>query len=297
MREKLRGMGVAVVTPFNQSGEIDFAALQRVLEHLIRHRADYLVIQGTTGESVTLNAEEKRALLDFVLEINHKRLPVVYGVGGYDTREILHTFEQFDFSGVDAILSVSPYYNRPTQEGLYQHYRQIDAYSPLPVILYNVPARTGQNVTAATTLRIARDCKRIVAVKEASGNFNQTMSIIRERPKNFLVLSGDDAIALPAVAAGADGVISVVGNAFPEEFSEMIRLALENRFEEARVLHYNLLEIIQSLFIESNPSGIKEVMKYLGICDNYTRLPLVPVTEETSGKIYKLLADCPYVKV
>ncbi|MFZ5553330.1 MAG: 4-hydroxy-tetrahydrodipicolinate synthase [Bacteroidota bacterium] len=297
MREKFRGMGVAVITPFNDEGKVDYAALQRVIEHLIKGKTDYLVIQGTTGESVTLKKDEKRAILDFALEINNNRLPVVYGIGGYDTAEILETLEKFDLDGVDAILSVSPYYNKPTQEGIYQHYKMLNAHTPKPVILYNVPGRTGRNMQAETTLRIARDCKNIIGIKEASGSFNQIMSIIQERPKDFLVTCGDDAIALPAVSVGADGVISVVGNAFPLQFSELIRHALKGQYEEAQKIHYHLLDIIQHLFVESNPSGIKEVMKCLGICGNYTRLPIVPVSEETSKKIYSLLAACPYVKV
>ena len=297
MREKFRGMGVAVVTPFNVSGEIDFSALQRILENLIKNGAGYLVVQGTTGESVTTSPDEKRAILDFTLEINNRRLPVVYGIGGYDTREILDTFQSFDFTGVDAILSVSPYYNKPTQEGLYQHYRKLNEYAPRPIILYNVPGRTARNMSAETTLRIANDCNNVIGIKEASGIFNQIMSIIQEKPKDFLVISGDDAIALPSVSVGSDGVISVVGNAFPKEFSEMIRLALNNDFTGAAKIHYQLLDIIQHLFVESNPSGIKEVLKYLGFCSNYTRLPIVPVTEDTSKKIYKLLAACPYVKI
>lgn len=297
MSKGFRGMGVAVITPFNKEGEIDFAALQKILEHLISNGTDYLVIQGTTGESVTLTEKEKRAVLDFALEINNKRLPLVYGVGGNNTREILETFEEFDFTGVDAILSVSPYYNKPTQEGLYQHYRQIDAHSPRPVILYNVPGRTGRNMLADTTLRIARDCKNMIGIKEASGSFNQIMSVVQEKPKDFLVICGDDAIALPTVAIGTVGVISVVGNAFPKEFSEMIHLALDQQFDAAQKIHYHLLDIIQHLFVESNPSGVKEVMKFLGLCHNYTRLPIVPVSDETSKKIYALLAACPYVKI
>lgn len=297
MKNKFKGMGVAVITPFNENGEVDFAALQRVLKHIISNGADFLVIQGTTGESVTLKPDEKRAVLDFALEINNKKLPLVYGLGGYDTREILESFESFNFDGVDAILSVTPYYNKPTQEGLYQHYKALNAHTPKPVILYNVPGRTGRNMQAETTLRIARDCKNMIGIKEASGSFNQIMSIIQEKPADFFVTCGDDAIALPAVSVGAVGVISVIGNAFPKEFTEMIHLALNQQYDAAQKIHYNLLDIIQHLFVESNPSGVKEVMKYLGICGNNTRLPIVPVTKETSDKIYSLLARCPYMKI
>lgn len=297
MREKFKGLGVAMVTPFNKDGYVDFPALQRLTENLINGGVNYLVVQGTTGESVTLRKEEKRAILDFVLEINNKRLPVVLGMGGYDTRELLETVENFDFTGVDAILSVSPYYNKPTQEGLFAHYKELNKNTPLPIILYNVPGRTGRNMQAETTLRLARECKNIIGIKEASGSFNQIMSIIQERPKDFLVTCGDDAIALPTMSVGGDGVISVVGNAFPKEFSEMVNLAMNQKFEEAQKIHYALLDIIQHLFVESNPSGVKEVLKVLGVAQNYTRLPIVPVTEATAKKIYSLLAACPYVKI
>ncbi|MBX7093410.1 MAG: 4-hydroxy-tetrahydrodipicolinate synthase [Flavobacteriales bacterium] len=297
MKKGFRGMGVAVITPFNKEGEVDFAALQRILENLISNGTDYLVIQGTTGESVTLTESEQRAVLDFAIEINNKRLPLVYGVGGNNTKDIVETLTSFDFTGVDAILSVSPYYNKPTQEGIYQHYKALDAVTPRPIILYNVPGRTGRNMQAETTLRIARECKNVIAIKEASGSFNQIMSIIQEKPKDFLVICGDDAIALPTCSIGADGVISVVGNAFPKEFSQMIHFAFDQKYIEAAQIHYNLLDIIQHLFVESNPSGVKEVMKFQGICQNYTRLPIVPVSEETSKKIYSLLAACPYVKI
>ena len=297
MREKFKGLGVAMVTPFNKDGYVDFPALQRLTENLINGGVNYLVVQGTTGESVTLRKEEKRAILDFVLEINNKRLPVVLGMGGYDTRELLETVENFDFTGVDAILSVSPYYNKPTQEGLFAHYSELNKNTPLPIILYNVPGRTGRNMQAETTLKLARECKNIIGIKEASGSFNQIMSIIQERPKDFLVTCGDDAIALPTMSVGGDGVISVVGNAFPKEFSEMVNLAMNQKFEEAQKIHYALLDIIQHLFVESNPSGVKEVLKVLGVAQNYTRLPIVPVTEATAKKIYSLLAACPYVKI
>lgn len=293
----LKGLGVAMVTPFKSSGEIDYPALQKLTEHLINGNTDYLVVQGTTGESVTLTEEEKRAVLDFVLEINNKRKPVILGVGGNNTREILDTFDTFNFKGVDGILSVSPYYNKPTQEGLYQHYKMLDAHTPLPIVLYNVPGRTGRNMKEETVIALANDCKNIIGIKEASGMFNQIMGIVQVVPESFQVICGDDAIALPAVSVGCVGCISVIGNAFPDEFSKMLHLALKNNFKEAQHIHYELLDIIQQLFVESNPSGIKEVLKYLGITDNHVRLPLVPVTEATSKKMYTLLAECPYVKM
>lgn len=297
MREKFKGLGVAMVTPFNNKGEVDFPALQRITENLIKGGVNYLVVQGTTGESVTLRKEEKRAVLDFVLDINKKRLPVVVGMGGYDTYELLKTIEDFDFTGVDAILSVSPYYNKPTQEGLFAHYNELNKNTPRPIILYNVPGRTGRNMHAETTLKLARECKNVIGIKEASGSFNQIMSILQERPKDFLVTCGDDAIGLPTISVGGDGVISVIGNAFPKEYSEMVHLGLNSKFEEAQKIHYALLDLIQHQFVESNPSGIKEILKIMGVCENHTRLPIVPVTDATRKKIYQLMADCPYVKI
>lgn len=297
MSLNLKGLGVAMVTPFKQNGEVDYPALQRLTEHLINGKTDYLVVQGTTGESVTLNEDEKRAVLDFVLEINNKRLPVLLGVGGNDTRDILNTFEQFNFNGVDGILSVSPYYNKPTQEGILAHYKQLDAHAPRPILLYNVPGRTGRNMKEETVIALANESKNIIGIKEASGMFNQIMGIIQVVPESFQVICGDDAIALPAISVGCTGCISVIGNAFPAEFGKLLHLALNNNFREAQDIHYHLLDIIQYLFVESNPSGIKEVLKFMGICENNVRLPLVPVTEATSKKIYSLMAECPYVKM
>lgn len=293
----LKGLGVAMVTPFKNSGEIDYPALQKLTQHLIEGNVDYLVVQGTTGESVTLTDDEKRSVLDFVIEINNKRKPVILGVGGNNTRDILDCFETFNFKGVDGILSVSPYYNKPTQEGLLQHYKMLDANTPLPIILYNVPGRTGRNMKEETVIALANECKNIIGIKEASGMFNQIMGIVQMVPETFQVICGDDAIALPAVSVGCVGCISVIGNAFPQQFSKMLHLALQNNFKEAQDIHYNLLDLMQSQFIESNPSGIKEILKYMGMMGNHVRLPLVPVTEATSKKIYGLLADCPYVKL
>lgn len=297
MSLNLKGLGVAMVTPFKSTGEIDYPALQKLTEHLIAGNTDYLVVQGTTGESTALTHDEKRAVLDFVLEINNKRKPVIIGMGGNNTRELCESFEKFNFNGVSGILSVSPYYNKPTQEGLYAHYKQLDSYTPLPIILYNVPGRTGRNMKEETVIALANDCKNIIGIKEASGIFNQIMGIIQVVPESFQVVCGDDAIALPSISIGCVGCISVVGNAFPLEFSKMLHLALENNFREAQDIHYHLLDLIQSLFIESNPSGIKEVLKFMGICENHLRLPLVPITEATNKKMYQLLAECPYVKL
>ncbi|HLP13176.1 MAG TPA: 4-hydroxy-tetrahydrodipicolinate synthase [Flavobacteriales bacterium] len=297
MSLNLRGLGVAMITPFKKTGEIDYPALQKLTEHLIAGNTDYLVVQGTTGEAGVLTDDEKRSVLDFVLEINNKRKPVILGVGGNNTRELLDTFNTFNFNGVDGILSVSPYYNKPTQEGLYAHYKALNAEAPRPIILYNVPGRTGRNMREETIIALANDCKNIIGIKEASGMFNQIMGIIQVVPESFQVVCGDDAIALPAISVGCVGCISVIGNAFPLEFRKMLDLALENNFREAQDIHYHLLDLMQSQFIESNPSGIKEILKYMGMCDNAVRLPLVPVTEVTSKKIYSLLAECPYVKL
>jgi 4-hydroxy-tetrahydrodipicolinate synthase len=297
MSLNLKGLGVAMVTPFKSTGEIDYPALHKLTEHLINGNTDYLVVQGTTGESTALTSDEKRAVLDFVLEVNNKRKPIILGVGGNNTRNICDTFEKFNFNGVDGILSVSPYYNKPTQEGLLAHYKALNAATPLPIILYNVPGRTGRNMREETVITLANECKNIIGIKEASGIFNQIMGIIQVVPESFQVVCGDDAIALPAISIGCVGCISVVGNAFPLEFSKMLHLALQNNFREAQDIHYHLLDLIQSLFIESNPSGIKEVLKFMGICENHLRLPLVPVTEATNKKMYQLLAECPYVKL
>lgn len=283
--EKFKGLGVALVTPFLENGGVDMAGLQRLVEHNINNGTDFLVVQGTTGESATLTAEEKKSVLDFVIEINNGRKPIVLGIGGNNTAAIAETLENLDPSGIDGILSVSPYYNKPTQEGIFQHYKKLNEVTPLPIILYNVPGRTSSNVTAATTLRIAKECKNVVAVKEASGNLEQIMEIIMHKPKGFLVLSGDDALTLPHIAAGGDGVISVVGNAFPKRFSKMVHAALEGDMVTARQFHYDLLEIIPMLFAEGNPAGIKRVLATLGICKEHLRLPLVPVSKGLGEKL------------
>lgn len=283
--DKFKGLGVALVTPFLENGGVDMAGLQRLVEHNINNGTDYLVVQGTTGESVTLTKEEKKSVLEFIIEINHGRKPIVLGVGGNNTAEIVESLKNMDTQGVDGILSVSPYYNKPTQEGIFQHYKAINQATKLPIILYNVPGRTSSNVTAATTVRIAKECKNIVAVKEASGNLEQIMHIINNKPKGFLVLSGDDALTLPHIAAGGDGVISVIGNAFPKRFSRMVHAAMEGDLVQARKDHYDLFELIPLLFAEGNPAGIKRVLSTLGICKEHLRLPLVPVSKELAAKL------------
>lgn len=288
---KFKGLGVALVTPFSENGNVDYAGLQRLVELQIQGGTDYLVVHGTTGESVTLTKEEKVTTLDFIKEIAANRIPIVLGIGGNNTREVCNELDSTDLSGVSGILSVSPAYNKPTQEGIYQHYKAISQATDREIILYNVPGRTSKNVVAETTVRCAEDFKNIVAVKEASGDLEQVMSILQNRPDGFEVLSGDDALTLAMIGCGADGVISVVGNAFPQVFSKMVHAALDSNMAEARTQHYQLFEMIDWLFVDGNPAGIKEVLKYLNICHNYVRLPLVPVGKQVSDKLYALIAD------
>lgn len=291
------GLGVAMVTPFTKEGKIDFAGLKNLTEHLIKGGVDYLVVQGTTGETVTLTDDEKRVVLDYVIEVNNKRKPIVLGVGGNNTRLVCEQLEQLDAKGLSGILSVSPYYNKPTQKGIYEHYRHVSESSARPIILYNVPGRTGSNMTAETTLRLAHDFKNIQAVKEASGNLSQMEDILQDRPNNFLVISGDDNLTLPAIALGADGVISVVGNAFPSEYSTMVHQALFGSVVDARSIHFRLRKLVDLLFVEGNPGGIKEVLKHLGICGSAMRLPLIEVSENLKNALYRELAERDLVKV
>jgi 4-hydroxy-tetrahydrodipicolinate synthase len=286
---KLKGTGVALVTPFHKDGSINFKGFRKLIDHVINGKVDYVVPMGTTGESVTLNKDEKTAVLDFVVETVNKRVPVVAGVGGNNTSDVLKCMSEYDFSGIDAILSVTPYYNKPSQKGLYQHYKMIANEAPVPVILYNVPGRTGCNMIAETTLNLAVDFDNIIGVKEASGNIEQIMDVIKNKPDGFLVISGDDMITLPLMASGADGVISVVANAFPREFSEMVRLCNRGQYDKARELHYTLSELIPLLFTEGSPPGIKAILGMMGVCDDFMRLPLVNVSK---GHYNKLAAAC-----
>ncbi len=289
MQVQFRGTGVALVTPFKKDQSIDFESFRRLIDHLIGFGVEYLVPLGTTGETATISKEERKEIFLFVAEATAGRIPLVAGIGGNNTAEILHGLGYYDLKGYQAILSVSPYYNKPSQEGIYQHYKTMGEASPLPIILYNVPSRTGSNITAETTLRIARDCPRIIGIKEASGNFDQCESIIRDRPKGFLVISGDDSITLPLVALGGDGVISVVANAFPKDFAEMTRLCLKGDFASARPIHYRLVEIIHTLFEEGSPSGIKAYLSEMGLAENTFRLPVVPVSEKLHQRIRDLI--------
>ncbi|MBP1675466.1 MAG: dihydrodipicolinate synthase [Bacteroidetes bacterium] len=289
INNKLTGMGVALITPFKNDESIDFEALARLVEHQVKNGTDYLVVCGTTAETPTLTDDEKEEITRFVIDCNAGRLPVVLGVGGNNTKALVEKLQHYDFSGIDAILSVTPYYNKPSQEGLYQHYAAIAKASPLPVILYNVPGRTGVNMLASTTLRLANEFSNICAIKEASGNFSQIDDIIKNKPEDFMVISGDDGITFPLITLGAVGVISVIGNAFPREFSRMVRLALEGDYSSARSIHHRFTELIELLFVEGNPAGVKSMLAVMGMIENKLRLPLVPNTIKTYEKIRLVL--------
>lgn len=289
LRKKFTGTGIAIVTPFHTDGSIDWESFKKLIEFWVAGKVEYLVVLGTTGESATVHGEEKQTVFSFVKDAVAGRLPVVAGIGGNDTQEVVTAFRQFDLSGYDAILSVSPFYNKPNQEGIYQHYKALDAATPLPIIMYNVPGRTGQSVTAETQLRIARDCKNIFATKEASGNFELINQLIKNKPDDFMVISGDDPITLQMIAAGAEGLISVVANAYPEEYSEMVRLCLAGEFSKAQKLHENYLDIITSMFTEGSPSGVKAYLSEMGLCQNTFRLPVWPVSTSHLQKIKELM--------
>ncbi|MBN8697425.1 MAG: 4-hydroxy-tetrahydrodipicolinate synthase [Bacteroidetes bacterium] len=286
---KFIGTGVAIVTPFKKDGSIDFNSLAKLVNFIIKGGVEYVVVLGTTGESVTLSKEEKELVVNFVVKTVNKRVPVVLGLGGNNTLEIVKSLKKDSFKGIDAILSVSPYYNKPNQRGIYQHYKAIAQASPLPIILYNVPGRTSSNMTAETTLQLAKDFKNIIAIKEASGNLEQCMKIIKHRPKDFLVISGDDMLTLPIIASGGDGVISVVANAFPKDYSEMTRQILKGNVKEAQKLHYKLTDIIEQLFADGNPGGIKAVLNLLKVCPDNLRLPLVNVNKATQTALTDLV--------
>ena len=288
-REKFKGTGIAIVTPFNTDGSIDWDSFRRLINFWVDGKVEYLVVLGTTGESPTVHGKEKQEVFSFVNEVTAGRIPIIAGIGGNDTHEVLEGFKTFDLKGYEAILSVSPSYNKPNQEGIFQHYKMLNPHTPLPVIMYNVPSRTGQNVTADTQIRIANECQNIFGTKEASGDFNQIMQIIKNKPTDFMVVSGDDLITLPMIACGADGVISVVSNAYPNEYSEMVRLCLAGRFNEAAPLHYKYIDIINSMFAEGSPSGVKTYLHEMGLCSNAVRLPVWPVSAKHLEKIKGLM--------
>ncbi|WP_313187334.1 4-hydroxy-tetrahydrodipicolinate synthase [Sphingobacterium siyangense] len=282
---ELHGAGVALVTPFNSDESVDFEALGQLIDLQINEGMDYLVSLGTTGEVATLTNDERKRIWDFTVKRVNGRLPLVAGIGGNNTAEIVEQIKDFDPTGFCAILSVSPYYNKPTQEGIYQHYKAVSNASPLPVILYNVPGRTGSNITAQTTLRLANDFSNIVAIKEASGNFAQFSEILRDKPTGFLLISGDDPVTLPMMSLGAAGIISVIGNALPKKVATLAKLCAEGNYTEARSIHNELLDITDLCFIEGNPAGVKYILQELGIGKDQLRLPLVPVSEKIQAAI------------
>src|ERR1035437_5083998 len=288
--DKFRGTGVAIVTPFNKDNSVDYKSLGKLVNHIIKGGVEYIVVIGTTGESVTLSKEEKKSIISFIIENVNKRVPIVLGLGGNNTQEILNSLKvKSDFKNIDAILSVSPYYNKPNQRGIYEHYKAIAKESPVPIILYNVPGRTSSNITADTTLTLAKDFKNIIAIKEASGNLEQCMKIIKHKPNSFSVISGDDMLTLPMIASGADGVISVVANAFPKDFSEMTRQILACNVKDAQKLHYKLTDIIEQLFADGNPSGVKAALELFNITSANLRLPLVRVNKATQNLLAELI--------
>ncbi|MCC7331817.1 MAG: 4-hydroxy-tetrahydrodipicolinate synthase [Flavobacteriales bacterium] len=286
-----KGTGVAIVTPFKDDRSVDYIGLEKLVEHLISGGVNYLVVNGTTGESATLSRQEKLDVLASVIKFNNKRLPIVFGIGGNNTQDIVDCFKTYDFTGVDAILSVSPFYNKPSQEGIYQHYKAIAEVSPLPLILYNVPARTGSHMEAETVLRLAKDFKNIIGVKEASGVIFNSMKIIKNRPEGFLVLSGDDILNLPIIASGGDGIISVIANAFPSDYSKMVKSALAGDFRTAQQMHYKYFDMVHYMFVDGNPPGIKATLKILGICKDTLRLPLVNVSSATYQALENLIKN------
>ncbi len=287
----LKGMGVALITPFKEDESVDYEALGRLVDYLLQNGADYLVVLGTTAETPTLTEEEKKKIIELVVTKVRHRIPIVLGVGGNCTKSVVDKLKNDNLEGIDAILSVVPYYNKPSQEGIYQHYKAIAQATELPVILYNVPGRTGVNMTAETTLRLAREFKNIIAVKEASGNITQMDDIIKNKPKDFNVISGDDGITFPLITLGAIGVISVIGNAFPREFSRMVRLALAGDYDSARTIHHRFTELFSLLFVDGNPAGVKSMLSMMGFVENSLRLPLVPTRIVTYEKIRNVLHE------
>jgi 4-hydroxy-tetrahydrodipicolinate synthase len=283
--KEIQGHGVAMITPFNNDGSVDFNAIPVIIDHLIGGGVDYLVVLGTTAETATLTKSEKIAVVDKIIEVNAGRLPLVLGLGGNHTQELLAMFDWFDLSSFAALLSVTPYYNKPNQEGLYQHFKTIATHSSLPVILYNVPSRTGVNIAPETVLRLATDFDNIVALKEASGDFQQAQTLIKICPPNFSILSGDDEMSLPMILAGAKGVISVIGNALPEQYSKIIREGILRNVDEAYSIQYHLLDLIRMIYLEGNPTGIKVLMDALGLCKNHLRLPLVGASKELTLRL------------
>lgn len=286
-----RGLGIALVTPFTESGDIDYTALENIIEYQINNGADFLCILATTSESPCLSKQEKLDIQHFIVKLVNGRLPIVLGCGGNNTCAIAEELRNGDFKGIDGILSVCPYYNKPSQEGLYQHFKTLANATELPIILYNVPGRTGINMTSETTLRLANDCENIVAIKEASGNLEQIDEILKKKPEGFAVLSGDDSLTYPMIACGAEGVISVIGNALPKEFSRMIRLEQRGEFEAAVKIHHKFTDLYSLLFVDGNPAGVKALLAEMGFLKNILRLPLVPTRVATVQKMSQILKE------
>ena len=293
-QNKFRGLGIALITPFQTDGSIDFDALDRLVEYQIKGGADFLCIMGTTAETPTLSRDEKRLLKEHLVERVAGRVPLLMGCGGNNTAAVLDELQNEDWKGIDGVLSVCPYYNKPSQEGLYQHFAAIAKVSPVPVVLYNVPGRTGVNMTAETTLRLAREFENIVAIKEASGNITQMDDIIKNKPQHFDVISGDDGITFPLITLGAVGVISVIGNALPAEFSRMVRLALRGEYSSSLTIHHKFTELFKLLFVDGNPAGVKAMLSEMGMIQNVLRLPLVPTQLTTMEKISKIVRELGY---
>ncbi|MCG9792600.1 4-hydroxy-tetrahydrodipicolinate synthase [Flavobacterium algicola] len=289
--QALIGTGAALITPFKADLSIDTEALSQIVNFSVDGGVEYLVVLGTTAETATLSPAEKELVIDTIVATNDGRLPLVLGIGGNDTMKVVEELKTRDLSAFAAILSVSPFYNKPTQEGIYQHYKAVAEASPLPIIIYNVPGRTASNMLPVTVIRLANDCKNIVAVKEAAGDLVQAMEIIKNKPKDFLVISGDDMLALPMILAGGVGIITVIGQCFPTAFSEMVRLGLNRKVDEAYELHYRLADCIDMIFEQGNPAGIKQVFKVQGIAENYVRLPLVSVDESLANRIDSFVSE------
>jgi 4-hydroxy-tetrahydrodipicolinate synthase len=285
LQNKLRGTGVALVTPFTSNGDIDFDALHKVVNHVIAGGVEYIITLGTTGETPTLDKFEKIDLIKLTCIIVNNRVPVVVGIGGNNTKELLDDLETFPLDNATAVLSTSPYYSKPSQEGLYQHYKTLAHASPKPILLYNVPGRTGRNINASTTIRLSKEVENIAGIKEASGDVAQCMQILRDKPEDFLVVSGDDALALPSIACGMEGIISVAANAYPKEFSKMVRFCLKGDFTKAKMVNDKLMEAYELMFAENNPAGVKAFMAEMGLIKNNLRLPLVPLNENLYTKV------------
>ena len=291
VRNIFKGLGIALITPFCKDGSVDYKSLVRLMEYQLDNGADFLCILATTGETPCLTKDEKQKIKDLVVSTVKGRVPILMGCGGNNTAAIVEELHTGDFRGIDGVLSVCPYYNKPSQEGLYQHFKTIAAATSLPVVLYNVPGRTGVNLKAETTVRLARDCENIVAIKEASGNLEQVDEIIKNKPKDFAVISGDDALTFPMISCGAEGVISVIGNALPKEFSRMIRLEFKGEYEGARKIHHRFTELFSLLFVDGNPAGVKAMLHEMGFIENVLRLPLVPTRISTLHKMSEILKE------